>query len=80
MKIHIFRKVKDYFKSTASLVVAVNNIARCMNLSELKGFEVSNSSEQMTLIEIDEDELCDSLLEDEKLFVLVALYAMGIGE
>lgn len=80
MKMRIFSKVKDYFKSTTSLVVAVNNIARCMNLSELKGFEVSNSSEQMTLIEIDEDELCDSLLKDEKQFALVALYAMGIGE
>ena len=80
MTVRISKKVKDYFKSETSLVVAVNSIAQYMNLSELKGFEVSNSAVETALVEVDESELCDDLLKDERLFALVAVYAMGIGE
>lgn len=80
MTVRIPKKLHDYFKSPKVLLVAVNNIAAYMNLSRLQSVCPSISYQNSVPIEVDEGELADELLKDETLFVLLAMYAMGVGE
>lgn len=82
MKIRIPKDVYDYFGSEAKLTVSVNKMSVYFNLEKFKKSltNVSISDDETSLIEIDESELEHEALKDSKVFVILALYAMGVGE
>ena len=80
MTVNIPKRVIDYFKTADVMLAAVNGIAQYMNLSSLRGVSASISGEVFSPIEIDEENLSDAALKNEKLFALLAIYAMGVGE
>lgn len=82
MTVKIDRSLFAYFRNATKLTVSVNKIAEYMNLSSLEKIlpEVDFSAEDSVQVEIDEGELFSEKLKNEKLFVLLAIYAMGIGE
>lgn len=82
MTVRINNDLFRYFRNSAKLTVSVNKISEYMDLSSVEKFMplVSFSENDSVLVEIDENELVSEKLKNEKLFVLMAIYAMGIGE
>ena len=80
MTVTIPKRIADYFKTPDNLIVAVNNIGCYLSIPRLQGITLSISGDVPTHFEIDETELDDKRLMDENLLVLVAAYAMGVGE
>lgn len=82
MTVIINNELFKYFRNSAKLTVSVNKISEYMDLSSLEKFMplVSFSEKDSVQVEIDDNELFSDKLKNEKLFVLLAIYAMGIGE
>lgn len=82
MTVRINNDLFRYFRNSAKLTVSVNKISEYMDLSSVEKFMplVSFSEKDPVLVGIDENELVSEKLKNEKLFVLMAIYAMGIGE
>ena len=83
MKINIPNEVYNYFGSEAKLIDSVNKVSVYFNLKEFKKFlhNLSVSAENTSLIDIDESELKhEALKDDSKLFLMMAMYASGVGE
>ncbi|MDR1971274.1 MAG: hypothetical protein LBQ46_05080 [Treponema sp.] len=82
MTIEISKKIFDYFRNSNKLIVSVNKISEYFSLSRLKenNIEISFNNIELVSIEIDENELDSSILKDENVFSLMAIYAMGVGE
>lgn len=82
MTVRINNDLFRYFRNSAKLTVSVNKISEYMDLPSVEKFMpfVSFSEKDSVLVEIDENELVSEKLKNEKLFVLMAIYAMGIGE
>ena len=82
MKIRIPIALFDYFKSERKLAISVNKIAEYLSLEEIKkiNFAINFTNSELKEIDIDEQELDNNLLKNENLFVIVALYAMSVGE
>lgn len=82
MKIRIPHEVYNYFGSETKLTVSVNKMSVYFNLERFKKSlaNVSISDDETYLIEIDESELEHEALKDSKVFVMLAIYAMGVGE
>lgn len=82
MTVRINNDLFRYFRNSAKLTVSVNKISEYMDLPSVEKFMplVSFSEKDSVPVEIDENELVSEELKNEKLFVLMAIYAMGIGE
>lgn len=80
MTVLVSKKIADYFKSADKMTVAVNGIASYMSLDALKGFSLLDEGGESVQFEIDETNITVVDLKNEKLFLLVALYAMSMGE
>ncbi len=82
MTINIDKNLFMYFGSETKLTVCVNRVADYVDISRIKRIlpQISFSDENTVLVQIDESELADESLEDRKMFVLLAVYAMGVGE
>lgn len=82
MTISINRDLFMYFGSETKLTMCVNRIADYMDISRIKRMlpQISFSDGDVVPVKVDESELADERLKDKKLFVLLAVYAMGVGE
>ena len=82
MTVRINNELFRYFRNSAKLTVSVNKISEYMELSSVEKFMplVTFSEKDSVLVEIDESELVSEELKNEKMFVLMAIYAMGAGE
>lgn len=82
MKIKIPIALFDYFKNERKLAISVNKIAEYLSLEELKksDFSINFTNSELKEVDIDEQELDNNLLKNENLFIIVALYAMAVGE
>lgn len=82
MTISINKNIFNHFGTSEKLTVCVNKVAEYMNLFNVKQIlpSVNFSKEDCVLIKIDEHELFSEDLTNEKMFVLLALYAMGVEE
>lgn len=82
MTVRINNELFRYFRNSAKLTVSVNKISEYMELSSIEKFMplVTFSEKDSVQVEIDESELVSEELKNEKMFVLMAIYAMGAGE
>jgi hypothetical protein len=82
MLINLDKKIVDYFKNSTKLVVSVNKISEYFNLSLIDklNIDMQFKQDETVSIEIDEMELDNDLLTKKQIFVLMSIYAMGVGE
>lgn len=82
MKINIPNEVYEYFGSEAKLIDSVNKVGAYFNFEKFKKSleKVSISEENTSLINVDESKLDNEALKDSKILVMIAIYALGVGE
>ena len=82
MKVKLPVDLFNYFKNERKIAISVNKISEYLSIDKLCNLNISLNFQDKEMIEvdIDEDELDNNVLKNETIFVIIAMYAMAIGE